>query len=182
MAKQFERIEDDHRAFIEAQHLFFVASAAADGRVNVSPKGTDSLRVAGANRILWLNLTGSGNETAGHLRQINRMTLMWCGFEGRPLVLRAYGQARAIHRHDAAWNEMAGLFGHPPGARQVFDMSVDLVQTSCGYGVPHFDYVAEREAMAKWTEDKAGVLPEYWAEKNSLTIDGIPTGIFGDRD
>ncbi|MCB1367151.1 MAG: pyridoxamine 5'-phosphate oxidase family protein [Rhodobacteraceae bacterium] len=181
MAKQFASIEDDHRAFIEAQHLFFVGSAAADGRVNVSPKGMDSLRVAGANRIVWLNLTGSGNETAGHLRQVNRMTLMWCGFETRPLILRAYGQARVIHPFDADWEAMSGLFDRPLGARQVYDMDVDLVQTSCGYGVPKFGFQGNRDALAKWTEDRADILPDYWTEKNSLTIDGAPTGISGDK-
>ena len=98
MAKQFDALCDDHRGFIEASHIFFVATAAASGRVNVSPKGMDCLRVLGANRNAWLNLTGSGNETAGHLAQVNRMTLMWAGFEKRPLILRAYGTARTLLR------------------------------------------------------------------------------------
>ena len=92
MAKQFDAISDDHRAFIEAQHLFFCGTAADEGRVNISPKGMDTLQVLGPNRIIWQNWTGSGNETAAHLARINRMTLMWCGFEKVPMVLRAYGQ------------------------------------------------------------------------------------------
>lgn len=178
MAKQFDAISDDHRGFIEASHIFFVGSAAADGRVNISPKGTDSLRVLGPNRIAWLNLTGSGNETAGHLAQVNRMTLMWAGFEKRPLILRAYGTARVVHEGEDDWAELAGLFGTPLGARQVYDMSVDLVQTSCGYAVPYFDYAGERDTLARWAENKgeAGI-HAYWGEKNRTTIDGAPTGI-----
>ena len=103
MAKQFECIEDVHRKFIKEQHLFFVGSAAAEGRVNVSPKGMDSLRVMDGNRVVWLNITGSGNETAGHLLENPRMTLMWCSFERRPLILRTYGMARAIHPRNDEW-------------------------------------------------------------------------------
>ena len=112
--------------------MFFVATAAPDGRVNLSPKGMDSLRVAGPNRILWRNLTGSGNETAGHLKALNRITLMWCSFALRPLILRAYGSARTISPVDADWAELNRRFPRGPGARQIFDVAVDLVQTSCG--------------------------------------------------
>ncbi|MDK3016174.1 pyridoxamine 5'-phosphate oxidase family protein [Pseudodonghicola flavimaris] len=181
MAKQFDRIEDDHRRFIEAQHLFFVGSAAAEGHVNISPKGMDSLRVLGPNRILWRNLTGSGNETAGHLRQVNRMTLMWCGFEKRPLILRAYGHARTLHPRDADFAALDARFAPSPGARQLYDMTVELVQTSCGYAVPFFDYAGERDVLAKWAETKgpAGIAA-YWAERNQTTLDGMATGILGE--
>lgn len=179
MAKQFDRIGDAHRAFIEDQHIFFVGSAASDGRVNVSPKGQDTLRIMGPNRIVWLNLTGSGNETAGHLRDVNRMTLMWCSFTTRPLILRCFGTARTVHPRDEDWAELAGMFGTPLGARQVYDMTVDMVQTSCGYGVPFFDNPRPRETIATWAEDKGedGLLA-YWEEKNRTTIDGAETGIF----
>ncbi|MAM61686.1 pyridoxamine 5'-phosphate oxidase family protein [Maritimibacter sp. UBA3975] len=179
MAKQFDTIAAPHKAFIEDQHLFFVGSAAREGRVNVSPKGMDSLRVMGPNRIVWLNLTGSGNETAGHLRDVNRMTLMWCSFTTRPLILRCYGTARTVHPRDADFAELAGLFGTPTGARQVYDMTVDLVQTSCGYAVPFFDEHRERDTLVTWAEDKGddGIVA-YWEEKNLKTIDGADTGIF----
>jgi len=181
MAKQFAQLEEDHRAFIAASHIFFVASAAPTGRVNLSPKGTDSLRLLTPNRIAWLNLTGSGNETAGHLAEANRITLMWAGFEARPLILRAYGTARVVQPDAPDWYEMVGLFDAPLGARQVFDVAIELVQTSCGYGVPFFDYTGERDTLARWAEDKG---PEgiraYWREKNRATIDGFPTGIPGD--
>ncbi len=183
MAKQFDRIEDDHRSFIEAQHIFFVGSAADSGHVNISPKGMDSLRILGANRIVWRNLTGSGNETAGHLLQHNRMTLMWCGFETRPLILRAYGTAQTLHVHDTGFAELNALFPVNAGARQIYDMKVQIMQTSCGYAVPYFDYVGERDALQKWTADK-GVqgVREYWRDRNQNTIDGLPTGILDNAD
>lgn len=178
MAKQFDRIEDDHRSFIEAQHMFFTGSAAPDGRVNISPKGMDSLRVMGPNRILWLNLTGSGNETAGHLLEHPRMTLMWCSFTTRPMILRCYGTARTVQEGDADW---AGLLEHFPAhrsARQIYDVSVDLVQTSCGYAVPFMEYVSERDTMQKWVDGKSDAeLRDYWKQKNTATIDGKPTGV-----
>ena len=133
MADQFPSIDKRLQDFIEAQHMFFVATAGPEGRVNVSPKGMDSLRVLGPNRILWRNWTGSGNETAGHLLQINRMTLMWCSFGIKPMILRAYGSARTVHRHDADWDALNGHFPEFIGARQVYDMTVEMVQTSCGY-------------------------------------------------
>jgi len=178
MAKQFQQIEDDHKRFIEDQHMFFTASAAPDGRVNVSPKGSDSLRVMDANRILWLNLTGSGNETAGHLLEAPRVTLMWCSFTKRPLILRAYGTARAIHPGDADWQALRALFPDHRGARQVFDMNVEMVQTSCGYAVPFMDFVSHRDTLDKWTDAKSDDdLRDYWADVNAQTLDGKPTGI-----
>ncbi len=176
MAKQFDALTDDHTRFITAQHIFFVGSAADTGRVNVSPKGMDSLRVLGPNRILWRNLTGSGNETAGHIARVNRMTLMWCSFDTRPLILRAYGSAAVSHADEV---EFAGLNAHfppHPGARQVYDMTVDLVQTSCGYAVPFYSYEAERDVLTRWTEDKGpDGIERYWRETNARTIDGLPT-------
>ncbi|MEC7764241.1 MAG: pyridoxamine 5'-phosphate oxidase family protein [Pseudomonadota bacterium] len=179
MAKQFDSIETPHKRFIEDQHLYFVGSAARDGRVNVSPKGMDSLRIMGPNRIVWLNLTGSGNETAGHLKDVNRMTLMWCSFTTRPLILRCYGTAETVHPRDAAWGELYGLFDDNAGARQIYDMTVEMVQTSCGYAVPFFDNPRERDTLTKWSDDKGedGILA-YWDEKNRTTIDGADTGIF----
>ncbi|APE43101.1 pyridoxamine 5'-phosphate oxidase [Sulfitobacter alexandrii] len=183
MAKQFDSISADHRQFIEAQHIFFCGTAAAEGRVNVSPKGMDSLRVLDPNRIVWRNLTGSGNETAAHLAQVNRMTLMWCGFETRPMILRAYGSARTLHPRDHAFAELNAAFPPDPGARQIYDLTVDLVQTSCGFAVPFFDHKAPREVLRKWSEDKGpdGVAA-YWRERNLNSIDGLPTHILGDTD
>ncbi len=178
MAKQFNRLALAHRTFIEAQHLFFVATAAATGRVNTSPKGMDSLRVIDANRIVWRNSTGSGNETAGHLRLMARMTLMWCAFDGSPLILRCYGTATTLHLGDAGWAEANHAFPNDIAARQIFDMQIDLVQTSCGFGVPLMPYEGERPDAEEWAAAKGrDGIRAYWAEKNSTSIDGLPTGI-----
>ena len=183
MAKQFDRIEDAHRDFIEAQHLFFVGTAASSGRINISPKGMDSLRVLDTNRIVWRNLTGSGNETAGHLKEINRITLMWCGFEKRPMILRAYGTARTLHPRDTEFEGLNGLFPESIGARQIYDVHVEMVQTSCGYAVPFYEHVGERDTLAKWAEDRgAEGITTYWQDRNQRTIDGLPTDILGDPD
>ena len=180
MAKQFTQIDDAHHTFIEAQHMFFCGTAAADGRVNLSPKGMDSLRVIGPNRLLWLNVTGSGNETAGHLIENPRMTLMWCSFTTRPQILRTYGTARTIHEGDGDWDEMTALFPAHRSARQVFEQTIDMVQTSCGYAVPFMEYQGERDTMPKWVASRSyAELRTYWAERNAKTIDGKPTDIPG---
>ncbi len=178
MARRFPSISDKLRQFIEAQKIFFVATAAADGRINLSPKGMDSLRVLGPNRVVWLNLTGSGNETAAHLRESPRMTIMFAAFDGEPMILRLYGTARAIHHGDAEWQELAGHFPPLPGARQIIDLNVDLVQTSCGMGVPLFDYRGDRALLGQWAQKKGDDgIRRYWAEKNQVSLDGRPTGI-----
>ena len=176
MAKQFPALEEPHTKFIAEQHIFFAGSAAPDGRVNISPKGGDALRVLSPSRILWRNLTGSGNETAGHLLAANRMTLMWCSFTTRPLILRAYGTARTIHAGDPDFAALDAHFTPHIGARQIYDMSVDLVQTSCGYAVPFMDFVEDRPTLDTWTEDRGeDGIRTYWAERNAATIDGAPT-------
>lgn len=178
MAKRFTEIKDSLREFIERQQVFFVGTAAPDGRVNVSPKGMDSLRVLGSNRIAWLNVTGSGNETAAHVLEAPRMTLMFCAFTGDALILRVYGSARVIHRDDPEWPALYAHFAPLPGARQLFDLQVDLVQTSCGQAVPFFDFVAERDELKEWTLQKgeAGIR-SYWSDRNRLSVDGRKTGI-----
>lgn len=178
MGKQYSSINPDHSQFIATQKLFFVATAAHDGRVNVSPKGMDSLRILSPNRVAWLSVTGSGNETAAHLLQVNRITLMFCAFEGDPKILRLYGSARVIHPRDPQWSDLAALFPAHPGARQVIEVAVDLVQTSCGMAVPFFDYVGEREQLNDWARKK-GVegVHHYWKDRNQLSLDGQPTGI-----
>lgn len=181
MGSQFTEIDDKLREFIAEQKMFFVGTATAEGRVNVSPKGMDTLRVLGPNRVVWLNLTGSGNETAAHLNQVNRITVMFCAFEGRPLILRLYGTAKVIHPRDEAWDELLGLFNSTEGARQLVDIEVDLVQSSCGFGVPLYDFTGHRDTLTRWAEQKGpeGV-HQYWEEKNQESLDGDPTGIFTD--
>jgi hypothetical protein len=178
MGKQFTALDEAHCSFIEAQHIYFTGTAPTSGHINVSPKGMDSLRVLGPNRVIWLNLTGSGNETAGHLSQDPRMTLMWCSFTKRPMILRAYGTAQTIHHNHDQWDSLIEYFGDPPGARQIYDLTVDLVQTSCGYSIPFFDHVAPRDTLQKWADDRGpDKIRTYWDERNRKTINGAPTGI-----
>jgi hypothetical protein len=179
MAKQFDAIDDVQRKFIELQHIYFVGTAGPDSRLNISPKGMDSLRVLGPNRLIWLNYTGSGNETAGHLLQANRMTVMWCSFTQRAMIMRAYGTARAIHPRDADWGELFAHFDLKPGARQIFDMSVDMLQTSCGFAVPLMEFAEDRDVLDKLMATKDDdAIQDAW-ENNKSTIDGAPTEIFG---
>ncbi len=178
MGKQYGEISERWADFIRAQRIFFVATATQDGRINVSPKGLDSLRILGPNRVAWLNLTGSGNESAAHVLSSPRMTLMFCAFSGDPVILRLYGQARAIHQKDPEWPDMFALFPPLPGSRQIFDVAIDLVQTSCGFGVPYYDFAGDRPDLKDWTQKKgeAGVR-RYWLERNARSLDGIETGI-----
>lgn len=180
MAQQFDALSDRHRRFIEAQPVFFVGTAARDGRVNVSPKGMDTLRVLSPDRLVWLNLTGSGNETAAHLLHRPRMTLMLCSFDSKPLILRVYGTARTIHRPDEDWAELIGLFPPLLGARQLFDLQISTVQTSCGYAVPQLSLESERELLTAWAEKKGpDGLADYQDKYNRVSIDGLPTGLPG---
>ena len=176
MGEQYDALSEAHQSFIEKQPMFFVATAARDGSVNVSPKGGPGVVVVDANHLLWLNLTGSGNETAAHLLDTNRITLMWCAFEGPPMILRAYGRGRTIHPDDPDWTRCAERLPSSLGARQYFEVEVERVQTSCGYQVPLMDYREDRSALTKWAEKKgkAGI-EAYWREKNAASIDGFPT-------
>ncbi len=177
MAVLTERYVD----FINHQRLFFVATAAADGRVNMSPKGMDTLRVLDGGRIVWLNLSGSGNETAAHLAEHDRITLMFCAFQGNAMILRVYGRGRVMHPRDLEWDELIGLFPTLAGSRQIIDVSVDSVQQSCGSGVPKFDLVEDRgpgELLPFYTKMGEDGVKRYWEKKNTVSIDGKPTHIF----
>lgn len=175
----YEQLEDEHVSFIGNQHIFFVGTAGAEGSVNVSPKGMDSFRVLDKSRIAWLNLTGSGNETAAHILENGRMTIMFCSFDKQPLIMRLYGQAMAVHPRDEQWRDLERLFPIYTGARQIFVQDIDLVQTSCGYAVPRYELKSERHTLTKWADNKGreGV-EEYWREKNLESIDGKDTGLF----
>jgi hypothetical protein len=176
MGKQYDAIPGKSHDFIRAQKIFFVGTAGKEGRVNVSPKGMDSFRIIDDHTVRWLNVTGSGNETAAHVLENQRMTIMFCAFEGNPLILRLYGSARVIHPTDDQWTEWAADFPALPGARQIFELNIDLVQTSCGFGVPFFDFKEEREQLNQWAENKGQEkIQEYWSEKNAVSIDGKPT-------
>ncbi|MEM7357854.1 MAG: pyridoxamine 5'-phosphate oxidase family protein [Pseudomonadota bacterium] len=178
MAKFFDELTPDHIAFVNKQQMFFVATAGAEGRVNLSPKGLDSLRIADNKLVHWLNLTGSGNETAAHVLENQRMTLMLCSFAKAPLILRIYGTARMTQPRDAQWSELIRLFPEHRSARQVFSLDVDMVQTSCGYAVPFYEFSGERDTLTRSAQKRShDELEEYWQSKNSLSVDGKETGI-----
>ena len=182
MGQRYSEISDKLKHFIENQKLFFAGTTTVDSRVNISPKGMDSLRVLDKNRVVWLNVTGSGNETSTHIQENPRMTIMLTAFEGNPLILRLYGDAKVVHKNDREWEELFSLFNPIPGARQIFDLTVDLVQTSCGMAVPIYDYIEEREQLKNWAVKKGEEgLKEYWQEVNQVSLDGKPINIVSEN-
>ncbi|EAQ48952.1 pyridoxamine 5'-phosphate oxidase family protein [Leeuwenhoekiella blandensis] len=181
MGKKLPQLTQALQDFIKQQKIFFVGTAAAKGRVNISPKGMDTFYVLNDQEVLWLNLTGSGNETAAHMLENSRMTIMFCSFEKNPLILRLYGEAEVFHERDQAFSEYINYFEETAGSRQIFKLNIDLVQTSCGFGVPFMDYKGERETLKVWAEQKGeSGIKEYWTDKNQTSLDGLETGIFKD--
>ena len=178
MGQQYSELSDKHIEFISHQRIYFVGTATADSKVNISPKGMDSFRVLDNKTIAWLNVTGSGNETAAHVQSHPRMTIMFAAFEGSPMILRLYGNATAIHHSDSEWSSLYSLYSPNPGARQIFKLSIEMVQTSCGMSVPFFDYISEREQLNDWANKKGeNGIKDYWRQKNQESLDGIPTNI-----
>lgn len=176
MGKQLKELNPALQNFIENQKMFFVGTARSQGSVNVSPKGMDTFRVIDSKKIVWLNLTGSGNETAAHLLENDRMTIMFCSFEKMPLILRLYGNAKIYHENDKEYIENISLFDDYVGARQIIEMDINLVQTSCGYAVPFMDFNEERTQLIE-SDDKNGRegVRKYWKDKNTKSIDGFET-------
>ncbi len=175
MAEFFDALSDDHVAFIAKQPMFFVATAASDGRINLSPKGYDAFRVLGPDRVAYLDLGGSGNETHAHLVADGRITIMFNNFANPALIMRLYGTGRPVLPQDEGWDELAAHFEILPGTRQIFDIRIDNVQTSCGWGVPRMELQAERETLVKYHRQAD---PDAWMEKMSSrvqSIDGLPT-------
>lgn len=178
MGQQFTQLSEKHIEFISAQKLFFVGTATDQSKVNISPKGMDSFKVLNNNTVAWLNVTGSGNETAAHVQTHPRMTIMFTAFEGNPMILRLYGQAVAIHKNDPEWESLYALFSPLKGARQLFKVTIDMVQSSCGMSVPLLDYIADRKQLSQWAEKKGEKgIKDYWQQKNQVSLDGIPTHI-----
>jgi hypothetical protein len=181
MAKFFPALTEEHRGFITRQHVFFAASAAATGRVNISPREAGAFRVLDEASVCWLDQTGSGSETAAHLRADGRLTVMFCAFAGAPLILRLYGRGQSLRR---GGSDYAALLAEhyageePLGARQIIRVAVELVQTSCGYGVPMFDFTKDRPNLQRWARAKGeDGLEAYRREKNAVSLDGLPTGL-----
>ena len=177
MASFFDHIPQKQKAFIAEQKMFFVATAPeTGGRVNLSPKGLDSFHILDDNTVAYMDLTGSGNESAAHTLQNGRITVMFCGFEKQPMILRLYGTGRVVNTRSPEWEELAGHFELLAGARQIMVIKVSSVQTSCGFGVPYYTFNGERPTLVAYTE-KAGdeKMIAYRAEKNVQSIDGLPT-------
>lgn len=178
MAKFYTKLTSRLQKFIANQKIFFVATAPKNGRINLSPKGMDSFRILSDTKIAWLNVTGSGNETAAHLLENPRLTIMMCSFEGAPNILRLYGKGKEIKEGDASWEDLIALFPETPGTRQIFVIEIETAQTSCGMSIPFFEYKGEREELNDWAASKGKEgIKEYWTEKNQTSIDGLPTKI-----
>jgi hypothetical protein len=174
MAEFFDTLNDRHVAMIAAQPVFFVATAAEDARINLSPRGYDCFRVLSPSRVAWLDLGGSGNETNAHLLADGRITIMFCSFGQPALILRIYGRGEPVLPWERKWDELVGHFTLLPGARQIFDVAVESVQTSCGYGVPQMELVRDRPTLLK---SHAKADPGVWAGKarsHRQSIDGLP--------
>lgn len=180
MATVLENITDEVRAFIEEQHLFFVASAplSGNGHVNLSPKGMDCLRVLSPSKVAYLDMTGSGNETSAHIAENGRITFMFCAFTGPANIIRLYGTGRAVLPDTPEWDELVGNFVMLPGARQIIVADIHRVMSSCGYAVPFFEFKSERQSLVKyWNNKEEGAVEEYWREKSVVSMDGLQTPI-----
>ncbi len=178
MAKFYTKLTTRIQKFIEAQKIFFVTTAPNSGRINLSPKGMDSFRIINENKVMWLNVTGSGNETAAHLLENERITMMFCSFEGAPNILRLYGKGKEIKPSDDEWKNVISLFPETPGTRQIFDITIESAQTSCGMSIPFYEYKGERNELNDWaTEQGKEKIEQYWEDRNQTSIDGLPTNI-----
>jgi hypothetical protein len=181
MAKFYCEITSALQSFIKEQKVFFTATAPQQGRINLSPKGVDTFRCIDSKTVAYLDLTGSGNETSAHLNEDSRMTIMFCSFSDKPLILRLYGQGKVIRPRDTQWQTFYSLFNPLPGERQIIVVEVDSVQTSCGHGVPIYEFKEERKTLVEWATKKGEQgIHEYWQQKNITSIDGLPTKLLED--
>lgn len=176
MGRVLQHIDERTRSFIERQHMFFVGTApSAGGRVNISPKGTDSFRVLSDTRVAYLDITGSGAETIAHLRDNGRMTIMFCAFDGPANILRLFGSGKAHLTGSTEFEELRPLFPVRRGVRSIITTNIDRVQDSCGFGVPKMDFVEDRDRLDTWAANRTDEdIASYWIEKNSVSIDGLP--------
>lgn len=178
MAQHYDSLTPKLQDFIAQQQLFFVASAplSADGHVNLSPKGLDSFRILSPHGVAYLDVTGSGNETSAHVQENGRITLMFCAFQGPPMILRIYGRGTTVLPQSLKWDALYPLFPPLPGARQILHVEVTQVQTSCGMAVPLFHYQQQRQDLVQWAEQKGeDALKAYRQTKNRISLDGLVT-------
>lgn len=183
MAKFYTELNNPLRDFILCQQIFFTATAPSQGRVNLSPKGMKTFRCISPQAVAYLDLTGSGNETSAHLLENGRLTLMFCSFTTEPMILRLYGQGKVIRPRDPDWSTWLSHFDPIPGTRQIIALTIESVQTSCGFAVPLYDFNAERPTLKDWAEKKGeDGLHQYWEQKNQISIDGLPTALLRDDE
>ena len=176
MAKFYSRLTSELEIFIQQQKIFFTATAPISGRINLSPKGIDTFRCIDANNVAYLDLTGSGNETAAHLHENGRMTIMFCSFNEKPLILRLYGKGEIISQSSDRWEQLHSLFPNTPGERQIVLLNIESAQTSCGFGVPVYEFQEERKTLINWAIKKGqSGIKEYQQQNNLESIDGLPT-------
>jgi len=173
-----DELDEKLQEFIAEQKIYFTATAPAEGRISLSPKGLNTFKCLDKQTVAYLNLTGSGNETAAHLLENGRITVMFCSFTEKPMILRIYGKGRSVHPQDADWDALISHFEPMQGVRQIIVVDIDSVSTSCGAGVPLYDFVGDRDDMPKWFE-KSGEegLEAYRQKVNRASIDGKPTGL-----
>jgi hypothetical protein len=181
MAKFHTRLNEELREFIAAQHIFFHASAPNDGRINLSPKGQDTFRILSDTRVAYLDLTGSECETAAHLAENGRLTIMFCSFEESPLIVRLYGRGSVVRPRDDHWRDLRHHFADVPGERQIIVLDIESIMTTCGFAVPLFEFKAQRERLAEYTRKMGDVrMDEYREKRNQTSIDGLPTYLLED--
>jgi len=177
MANFFEQLDQNLIRFIREQPVFFVATAARESRINLSPKGLDSLRVLNEKTVAYLDITGSGAETSAHVLHDGRLTMMFCSFGEKPLILRLYGKGEVIRPGDGKWEDLISAFTPMSGQRQIIVLHLESAQTSCGWGVPRMDLLEHRGTLSEYCINKGeAALSEYRAKKNRASIDGLPTG------
>lgn len=180
MGKFHNSMTDAHIEFISKQKMFFTATAPlnAEGHINLSPKGLDSFRVVSPTKVVYMDIIGSGNETSAHILENERITFMFCAFDGPPNILRLYGKGYTVLPNDEEWKEYAGLFEIPITMRQFIVAEIHKVQTSCGFSVPYYEYLGERDHAIKWAETKGSDgLQQYIKDKNYVSLDGLPTAL-----
>ena len=177
MAQFYEALTGELRDFIEAQPVFFTATAPNSGRINVSPKGMDTFRILDDRSVAYLDLTGSGNETSAHLRENGRITVMFCSFSRQPKILRLYGHGRVVLPSSQSWAELAPRFpgATRSGARAIVVIDVERIADSCGYAVPLMEPAQERDVLEQWAGRRSREdLIRYHEERNAVSIDGLP--------
>lgn len=177
MGKTFDGITPELGRWLDEQRLFFVATAplAGDGLLNCSPKGMDTFRVLGPRTVAYLDLTGSGIETIAHLRENGRIILMFCALNGSPKIVRLQGTGAAVTPDQPDYATLRALFPDHPGDRAIVRVDLRRISDSCGYAVPRYDYVGERDTLNRWAESKGPEgLRAYRREKNSRSLDGLP--------